>query len=191
MTYQDNISALILAGGQASRFNFLDKGLLEWQGTPLVAHVIKQLAPQVGHIMISCNRNLAQYQDFGYPCYSDTLSNFQGPLAGIQRGLEACETRYCLVCPCDMPTLPKDLSERLYQSLISNKADVSYVLDGERKQYLLALIDCQTAESLKNYLASGKRSVWQWYDTLTCQQVDFSDYPAPFHNLNTPESLKG
>lgn len=40
-----SISAVILAGGQSRRFDYDDKGLLEWQGTALIQHVISRLAP--------------------------------------------------------------------------------------------------------------------------------------------------
>ena len=42
------ITGIVLAGGQGRRMGGVDKGLVELDGRPLVAHVIARLAPQVG-----------------------------------------------------------------------------------------------------------------------------------------------
>lgn len=57
-----SISAVILAGGQSRRFDYDDKGLLEWQGTALVQYVISRLAPQTDQVIINCNQHVARYQ---------------------------------------------------------------------------------------------------------------------------------
>ena len=51
------ISAIILAGGLATRMNGVDKGLLLFHKKPLVQHVINRLTPQVDEIIINSNRS--------------------------------------------------------------------------------------------------------------------------------------
>src|SRR6185437_13469649 len=50
---REAITGLVLAG--------VDKGLQPWHGRPLVDHAIERLAPQVATVMISANRNAADY----------------------------------------------------------------------------------------------------------------------------------
>lgn len=183
------ISAIILAGGQSRRFDYQDKGLQTWQGKALVAHVIDALKPQCKEILISCNQHIDHYQEFGLNCIKDQQTDFQGPLAGIQQGLKTALYDYCLICPCDSPVLPENLSVQLFQTLINNEADVAYVFDGERKQYLIALIHRSLISSLNDYLQGGDRSVKGWYATLNSIGVDFSAQHEYFYNINSAAKL--
>lgn len=55
-------SILILAGGRGQRMGGRDKGLVDWQGEPLIAHVHRAVRPLSDDLVISCNRNQAAYQ---------------------------------------------------------------------------------------------------------------------------------
>ena len=61
---------------------------------------------------------------------------------------------------------------------------ISYAHDGERGQYLCALIRSRCLDSLPAYLDAGHRSVHGWYRGLGAAPVDFSDQAAAFANLN-------
>ena len=61
------ITGLVLAGGRGSRMGGVDKGLQNFNGTPLALHALMRLQPQVGELMINANRNLAAYESFGVP----------------------------------------------------------------------------------------------------------------------------
>lgn len=65
------VTGLILAGGQGSRMGGVDKGLEPLQGRPLIEHAIARLAPQVGTILISANRNADRYAQYGFPVVGD------------------------------------------------------------------------------------------------------------------------
>jgi len=41
------------------------KGLIEFGGEPLIAHVLRRLQPQVSEILISANRNIGEYARLG------------------------------------------------------------------------------------------------------------------------------
>ena len=60
-----DITGLILAGGRGQRMGGVDKGLQNFQGVPLALHALLRLQPQVGHLMVNANRNLAAYESFG------------------------------------------------------------------------------------------------------------------------------
>ncbi|MGD8546878.1 MAG: NTP transferase domain-containing protein, partial [Thiohalophilus sp.] len=61
------ITGIILAGGLARRMQGQDKGLLPYQGRPLIEHVSERLRPQVARICINTNRHLETYRAYGYP----------------------------------------------------------------------------------------------------------------------------
>jgi molybdenum cofactor guanylyltransferase len=183
------ISAIILAGGQGRRFNHQDKGLIRWQGQPLISHVINRLKPQVDQVIINCNRNVEFYRGFGYPVQRDELPGFQGPLAGIQSCLALAEHPVSLICPCDTPNLPSDLASRLLTELTAQQFDVAYPVCEGRSHYLPTLIRSNLLASLSNYLNQTDRSMKGWYSTLNTVEVDFSTGNGSFLNINKSELL--
>lgn len=166
----------------------LDKGLLEYQGRPLIEYPVDAYQGQAAHTLISCNRNLEKYRRYGEPL-SDCIANSCGPLAGILTGLKHCQSNFLLVLPCDCPAPPRNLTERLTTALHTASADIAYAYDGKRQQYLFALINKNTAPSLEAFLVSGQRSVKVWYQQQNTVQADFSDQPDAFQNINRLEDL--
>ena len=77
------VTGVVLAGGRATRMGGQDKGLINLNGQPLFEHVMSKLAPQVGSMVISANRNIEIYQSVEVNVLSDTLPDYPGPLAGI------------------------------------------------------------------------------------------------------------
>ena len=119
MSLKSKVTGLILAGGRGTRMGRVDKGLQPFQGATLVAHVLRRLAPQTATIVINANRNLPQYQALaGVAAVApDAMGGYEGPLAGLQTGLQHCATELLLTAPCDSPFLPADLAERLYAAM--------------------------------------------------------------------------
>jgi molybdopterin-guanine dinucleotide biosynthesis protein A len=181
------ITGVILAGGKARRMGGIDKGLLEFAGRPLIAWVIEGLAPQVGDILVSANRNLDAYRAFGYPVIPDTLADFQGPLAGLASAMAASPTPWILSVPCDGPRVPATLARRLAQALARNGAELAVASDGLRLQPVYALIPITLADSLQAFLMTGERRIDRWYAGHRMAIADFSDQPEAFVNLNAPE----
>lgn len=187
MESKSNITGLILAGGAGRRVGQRDKGLIPWQGKPLIAHVSSCLRPQVGDLLISCNRNFSCYEKFATQTVSDHRHDFQGPLAGLEAASSVIRTDFLVVVSCDMPSLPPDLVTRLIAPLSGGDngfLEISYAHDGLRAQYLCAVIrrDCLT--SLTPYLDTGHRAVQDWYKSRHAISVDFSDNRSSFRNYN-------
>ncbi len=161
-----------------------DKGLLEWRGQPLAAQVIARLRPQLGPLLVSCNRNSRFYAGLADAIVKDTREDYQGPLAGLEAAAMHISTGFLVVAPCDMPLLPGDLVSRLVNALDCSGKAISYAHDGERAQYLCAALRRSILPSLSGYLEGGNRAVRHWYAQHECEAVDFSDQAAAFANYN-------
>ncbi|MES9826535.1 MAG: molybdenum cofactor guanylyltransferase MobA [Candidatus Thiodiazotropha endolucinida] len=185
MSTQAAVTAVILAGGRGRRMGGEDKGLIELNGRPLVQHVISAIQPQVATILINANRNQERYAAFGYPVITDSLLDYQGPLAGFITAMQAIETEHMLTLPCDGPLVPPDLVERLYEARQSAGADIAVAHDGDRLQPVYALIPKRLADSLQRYLDRGDRKIDLWYEEHRVAHADFSDIPRTFINVNT------
>ena len=80
-------SILLLAGGRGQRMGGQDKGLVRWQGQPLIAYAQRVTRPLTDDLIISCNRNHEQYTRLADQLVCDGNDDFAGPLAGIRAGL--------------------------------------------------------------------------------------------------------
>ena len=181
-----HITAVILAGGRATRMGGEDKGLVDLAGRPMIAHVLAALAPQVDRVVINANRNLARYAAFGWPVVPDEDAGFLGPLAGLAAGLRAADTPLVLTAPCDSPLVATDLAARLYSALEEAGAEIAVPFDGERLQPVFALVKADLADSLAAYLGAGERKIDRWFGRHRLVRVDFSDRPDTFVNVNDP-----
>jgi molybdopterin-guanine dinucleotide biosynthesis protein A len=182
-----NITGLILAGGAGSRMGHRDKGLILWQGKPLIALVSDCLKSQVGELLISCNRNFSRYAEFAARTVADNRRDYQGPLAGLEAAYPYISTDLVAVVSCDTPHLPTDLVARLVAPLLTGVAgapDICYAHDGVRAQYLCAVLRRDCLSSLPHFLDDGHRAVRDWYGSQNATAVDFSDRAACFRNYN-------
>ena len=200
---KSSVTAVVLAGGRATRMGGLDKGLQLFNGVPLAQHALQRLAPQVGHLVVSANRNLPAYEAFGVPVWPDdnTLGDFAGPLAGVITGLKHCTTRFLLTVPCDAPLFPVDLAVRLAAGLVAASAQIAVASAPEshglgkvmRKQPVFSLMEADILQSLLDYTYSGGRKVSDWMAAHQVAQVAFNqshDVPNAFFNANTLADLK-
>jgi molybdopterin-guanine dinucleotide biosynthesis protein A len=201
MIHTNEITGLVLAGGRGSRMGGLDKGLQNFNGTPLALHTVLRLQMQegglVGELMLNANRNLAAYEAFGAPVWPDTLSDFAGPLAGFMTGLERCETPYLLTVPCDTPLFPFDLAQRLAKAFDDESTEIAMAAapeeDGQlRPQPVFCLMRVELLESLVAFTQAGGRKIDKWTATHKTVIVPFNlpgDDPRAFHNTNTLAEL--
>jgi molybdopterin molybdotransferase len=186
------ITGLVLAGGLARRMqnggSSVDKGLVPFRGEPMIAHVLRRLAPQVGPLLINANRNQQAYQAFGHPVVPDSVEGFAGPLAGLHAGLQAAGTEWLVTVPCDSPFLPLDLVQRLHLAARTQGADVAVARTGSQPHPVFALVRRSLLPGLEEFLAAGERKIDRWYAPLRTVEVDFPDEQA-FSNINTLQEL--
>jgi molybdopterin-guanine dinucleotide biosynthesis protein A len=184
-----DITGLVLAGGQGSRLGGVDKGLQPYRGQPLALNAMQRLAPQVGQVMLSANRQLDVYAGWGAPVWPDPadLPAYPGPLAGFLAGLEHTETRWLATVPCDCPHFPGDLVDRLADAM---RGDIDLVMacTASGPEPAFCLMRRSVASSLRRYLQSGERKLERWTALLRRAEVQFDD-PAAFFNINTPDDL--
>ncbi len=185
------VTGLILAGGAARRMQTdgqdIDKGLMLLGGHPLVVWQIQQLAPQVGRLLLSANRNLAHYRRFGCPVVVDRFPGRPGPLAGIQAALSEIQSPWLAVSACDTPFLPPDWVSVLLGQAQRQQRPIAYACDDEQEHPLVALIHRSLLPAFEQALREDNRRVRQLYRQHGAIAVHFAD-AAAFFNINTPDA---
>lgn len=186
---RDSVSGVILAGGRALRMGGQDKGLLRLRGRPMVAYAVDALRPQVARLVVNANRNLPQYRTLGLHVVSDGDGEYLGPLAGMLAAMDADDAPYLLTAPCDSPLIHSRYAERMFAGL-AGTGEIAVAHNGARLQPVFALLCGELRDSLRDYLQQGGRKIDRWFDDHRTSVVDFSDCPAMFRNINTPEDLE-
>lgn len=212
---REDLSGLILAGGQSRRFNFRDKGLIEFKQKPMTAHVIERIAPHVGSLAISCNTNITQYEalcdtyraslgktsTWGV-CLADSVNNtFKGPLAGIERHLKESDTPYCFVCSCDMPLIPSDIVTILTDTMVHSQQQACHIIDDQGLHQLAILVKTNAARAALMQVAEvnavttasqsglSRHSIKQWLKQMSSLGIAYTGPAEKMTSINTPEQL--
>jgi len=185
---KNEITAVILAGGQASRMDGEDKGLIVFRELPLISHVINITKPKVSQILISANRNFEEYANFG-KVISDDLEGYQGPLAGISKALKVCLTPYLLVLPCDSPLIDAVLIDSLIEKMEISNVDICVAHDGSIMHATFALMQTKLEKSLEEFLGEGGRKMALWYRQQSIERIDVSSHLEVLTNINRPEDF--
>lgn len=182
----DQITAIVLCGGRGRRVGGRDKPLLCYRGRQLIASVTDALKGTVAGVLVSANRNLDAYARFG-TVIRDEVPN-GGPLAGIASCLQRCSTPYAFVCPGDAPDLEAAVVVRLANALTDDVA-ITVAHDGQRRQHLHMMLRRDVGPTIRAYLSSGRRSVWQWLATQRVAEVDLSDLAGCFVDVDDTAQL--
>ena len=160
-----------------------DKGLVDYQQRPLIEWALQAIRPQVGKVLISANRNLDVYAQYGCRVIEDALPDFPGPLAGVLAAMGAVDTPWLLVTPCDSPHLPANLAQNLLEAAQAAETLIAVAADSQREHYTTMLVQTRLADSLRDYLQSGQRAVHVWQQGFNPARVIFQD--ISLKNFNT------
>lgn len=185
------ITAIILAGGQSRRMG-RDKALIDFNGQPIIAHVIETLRALADDVIVVSNR-ADEYVRFGARIVPD-FDPPSGPLGGIAAGLSAAKNSLALVVACDMPFLNKSLL-----SYLIDRADNvdAVVLQFENEYEPLHAVYRRTClPFIQEHLAKGDRRVISFFDDIKLLTIPQADWlpldptARSISNLNTPEDLQ-
>ena len=186
------IEGVILAGGSSQRMGAgMSKSHLLLGGTPLLAHLIQRLRPQIGRLLINLHEVDPASQAFGLPILLDQTPTRFGPIAGIVAALQGTSLAWVLTVPVDTPFLPDDLVKRLYASSVHTQQTTIATSLG-RAHPTIALWPRAVLPDLLQWMELGGRSLQRFLATIPYHSVDFDPTLEgfdPFFNINMPEDL--
>ncbi|MBV7479993.1 molybdenum cofactor guanylyltransferase MobA [Pseudomonas sp. PDM31] len=182
-------SILLLAGGRGQRMGGQDKGLLDWQGEPLIAHLHRQTRPLTDDLIISCNRNPQRYAAYADQLVHDDEGDFPGPLAGIRAGLKAARHPHLLVLPCDVPRVDAALLTSMRESAGQHPDQPLMLRHDEHWEPLLCVIPVALRAEFDKAWNEGERSPGRLMRKLGATALTCPDNDPRLANLNTPQLL--
>ena len=128
-----------------------EKGLVSFQGSPLIHHVIGCAAAMTQEVLVVANDDV--YAQFGFPVQHDEIIG-EGPLSGLVTGLRHARHDLNFVLPCDMPLLQPRLLRWLLEQYQGETAVVLSV--DQRIQPLVGIYHRRALPVLEGLLAAGQ-----------------------------------
>ncbi len=181
MKFAQNLTAIVLAGGQSRRMK-TDKCLLPVNGRPMIEHVIEQLRPHFGQVLISADR-ADRFPGMDVEIVVDNQGDL-GPVMGIITALKASAHELSFVHACDIPHT--DLG--LVREMIRRAPGYDVVVPrsaGGRIEPLFAMYAKSALNALDEVLRLDRGSAHKIVGRCAAR---FVDLPTQYslRNLNTP-----
>lgn len=189
-------AGVILAGGRSSRMGVSRKALLELNGQTLLAHVIERLQAHLEPLLLSCESETSDFDDYGLAVVADLVPRFRGPLTGLystlQQLVERGQNNGLVLCPCDAPFVPSRLVPALLEAgqgsegavvVVSYQGILQPTFSLWQNHHLPVIRDAVLNKGmggLKHVLKSLPHTVVEWEPTE----------PPPFFNINRLEELQ-
>jgi molybdopterin-guanine dinucleotide biosynthesis protein A len=183
---RDSVSALILAGGKATRMGGVAKHELRVGDRTIFERLTGLLAPRVQEILVATSADIP-----GYRCVRDVLPEV-GPLAGIAAGLAAVLTPWLVVVAGDMPHLTGAVLDELIGAA-TDLDDAVGVRIGGLPEPLVSVLHRRTLPAVTRRLANRrfKAAGLLTEERLHVRWLDLDAHRQAFFNVNEPEDLGG
>jgi molybdenum cofactor guanylyltransferase len=182
------LSLAVLAGGLGERLG-ADKAALRLGGEPLLARVLRRLAPLSDDPLLVLRPGQTLADAYGARVATD-LAPYSGALAALAAGLAAARHEGVAVVACDMPfAAPEPLGAM---------ACLAYAFDAVVPRLdvglepLFALYHRRVLSAIVAALARGERRLSAFHADVRVRYVSPEEIGAPpelWRNINTPEDL--
>ena len=186
-------TGVILAGGAASRYGGLPKGLERVGGKRLIDRVAEALLEVTDDLLLVANSPDAADWLPGVRLGADIVPN-AGGLGGIHAALHLAQSAV-LVVAWDMPFVPRGLLARLRE--LGDSADVAVPESGSRRgvEPLCAFYATTCLPAIDRSLAENDLRVVGFHSSVHVARLPaaevsaFGDPELLFMNVNTPDDL--
>lgn len=196
MSYYNNITFAILAGGKATRMGGINKALIEIEGKTFIQKIFENLSPLfVQTVIISNERFNVGLQNV--QVFPDIIMNM-GPLGGIHSALVNSQTPFTFVVSCDMPFASVDIAEQIVEQFLSEGTDILVPKIDSYHEPLFALYSKHLVDKIETILEkSDGKPIKDLFSIANTSYIHFANTAINrrcFANINSSadlENLKG
>jgi molybdopterin-guanine dinucleotide biosynthesis protein A len=187
-------SALIFAGGRASRLGGVNKALLEVGGSTIVARILAALGPLVDErVLLANDATLAELEDVSL-VFDPTPH--AGVLPALAAGLASATGELCLAVACDMPFVSRELFAHLLGVQRLSDADVVIPRTAGYLEPMHAVYRREPVlQAIRAVLARGEQRMISYFSDVQVREVGEDEWRVAdpsgtaFFNVNTPDDL--
>jgi molybdopterin-guanine dinucleotide biosynthesis protein A len=188
------LTVAIQAGGESKRMG-QDKGLVAFQGQPLIMRVLNRVAGIADELLVTTNQP-EDYRFLGLTPIPDRLPG-RGALGGLYTALDAAHHLAVAVVACDMPFVNPLLLVIQLQLLNDTGADLVIPRTPDGLEPFHAVYRRETClPQVQAALQAGQRRVDAWFEQVRVHELTpeavqpYDPLGLAFLNVNTPEELK-
>jgi molybdenum cofactor guanylyltransferase len=184
----EKCSAIILAGGRATRLGGINKGLIEVGGVPVVRRVLEVLRPLSDQIILA-GRSADDLAGLGAEIVPDAFQPGSA-LVGLYSALSAARHDAAIAVACDMPFLSTRLLAYILEQ--SGEADVTVPRIGPHLEALHAVYRRACLPVMRDMVESGNHKIIDFYERVKVREIDEAEMRAldpdllSVFNINTP-----
>lgn len=184
----NSMNAIIIAGGHSSRMG-RDKGLLEYNGKPMIQYVIDAVSPHADRVMLITQNPL--YKRFGLEIFADLVPDL-GPAGGIYTALHISEAASNMILSCDIPLITTSTLQFIKDQ--HNSYDISLAALHNKPEPLIGIYEKHCFEKWNSLIAQKNSAVHEMIKQFNTQLIEMELMegfnPKEFTNVNTQLELE-
>ena len=192
----NNILAVVLAGGQSKRFGE-DKNQAKLGNLTLLEHVLAKVTKKFEKILIISNQNLNLKMLNSITIIQDCIQGNLGPLVGVLSAMKWIKKnnkqyQWIATFPSDTPFFDTSIIEKYKSRINLNESLLYFVRSNQKRHNIFGLWSVKLMDTLENDLINNNfRKVEEWADKIGVETINVKiDKFDPFLNINTKTDLK-
>ena len=192
----NNILAVVLAGGQSKRFGE-DKNQAKLGNLTLLEHVLAKVTKKFEKILIISNQNLNLKMLNSITIIPDCIQGNLGPLVGVLTAMKWIKKnnkqyQWIATFPSDTPFFDTSIIEKYKSKINLNESLLYFVKSNQKRHNIFGLWSVKLMDTLENDLINNNfRKVEEWADKIGVETINVKiDKFDPFFNINTKTDLK-
>ena len=192
----NNILAVVLAGGQSKRFGE-DKNQVKLGKITLLDHVLAKVTNKFEKILIISNQNLNIKTLTSITIIPDCIQGNLGPLVGVLTAMKWIKKnnkqyQWIATFPCDTPFFDTSIIEKYKNKINLNKSLLYFVKSNQKRHNIFGLWSVKLMDTLENDLVNNDfRKVEEWADKIGVEIINIKiDKYDSFFNINTKADLE-
>ena len=192
----NNILAVVLAGGQSKRFGE-DKNQVKLGNLTLLEHVLAKVRKKFEKVLIVSNQNLNLKMLNSITIIQDCIQGNLGPLVGVLTAMKWIKKNnkqyeWIATFPSDTPFFDTSIIEKYKSKINLNESLLYFVRSNQKRHNIFGLWSVKLMDTLENDLINNNfRKVEKWADKIGVKTINVKiDKFDPFFNINTKTDLK-
>ena len=189
---EDNILAVVLAGGKSKRFGS-NKAEIMLKDKKLIDYTLEKIKSKFKKIIIvSNNLNFSNHTTI-----KDCIDGQLGPLAGVLSAMKWAKINgdvfnWIVTFPCDTPFFNISLIEKFKKASKTQDSKLYFVKAESKRHNIFGLWSLDLLDQLEeDLLVNSIRKVEDWANEIGVKTINFENEKYDtFFNINTKEDLK-
>ena len=192
---ENNILAVVLAGGKSKRFGE-DKNQIKLGKKTLLDHVLSKISEKFDEIVIVSSHNKKITQSENITVIPDCFDDL-GPLAGVLSSMKWVKEnnkmyKWVATFPSDTPFFETSIIEEYKKRVNRNESLLYFAKSNNKRHNIFGLWSIDLLKTLENDLIKNNfRKVEDWANKIGVKTIDIKITKFdPFFNINTKEDFE-